>query len=516
MPFESQAGTGDCVASRQFNQLMYERECQIHEDILDFTRSSDMFWLNDVAFPSATWTDGEGYVREKVRHHGIPNQLTVEESWENVEQRVDNNTVPKDDPAWNPDLATSGCESTCNDLAVGLEKFTYRPKKSCLRGEPICSEDIRHAWMFDQIMQKHTRSYAMNAMEHKANWNRDIYLTLAQRYPAIDGYAGLEPTPGALPSLPPGGLLPMSIGLLEQKFEEMYIRFDDFAVGRTSDGQPIYLVVMDPLDMTAVLRDQYGSDYAKYGDAASNFVEGITGSRAYGNWSFRGDKFAKRYIEDPLNPGQLQLVKPWIDDPAKANITGSAVKINPAWQNAPYGEAVVYMQGVFQNRIFPTITSVAGASFGTSDNGLVEWDGKPKWARIQSDCDPFGMTGRYYMHFKRAPEPMDNEGAFSIIYSRCPTNAPLLECTQKTCQETLGSCTPVAAVFACAANGNDYVVTSSQDLGFTEGAAYTVTTDLGGVATTLTAVDLTDGFVYTFTAGVAADCGAGIVSIVAV
>jgi len=504
-----------CSQSERFNQLMYDRQCAIHEEICEFTREHDTIWLNEIVIPSVPFVDGEGVVKEKVRHHGaIAPQMPLEDVWEDVGLKTDTNPVPPSDPAWDPDLASSNCNtSRVHDLTSGLENFTYRPKTTCLRGEEICSEDVRFGWKFEQILGKHSEHYALAGMELKTMWNRDTYLMHAQRYPAVEDLENLNPVTGVLPPIPPGGLLPLQICLFDRLYEERKIRFGRYATGRTKGGNPSFLVLLNANDMTAMLRRQFGEDAFRNSDVGEFFVEGIGEPRMYGNWSFMSDDFMPRYREDPANPGQLERVYPWEVDPGKANITGTAYRLSDAWKNAPYAEAAVFMTDVFQNQIFPTISSIAGAQMGTADNGFIDWDGMPLWAKTGGECDPHGLIGRYYMYYKRAAEPGCNEGAFSIIYSRCD----FCELDTTCLSECATPCDPVDPVFVCQATGaNELTITVSQDLGFEVGQSVDVDVEGVGVITgTITSATSTSGFVYVIdTSPTTAECGTGINSIV--
>jgi hypothetical protein len=510
-----------CLDAANFQKLMYDRETAIHEEILDYFSKQDNVWNKDVVIANAPWSDGDGYLREKVRHHMGPNpQLDHSELWSTVEQSYDNNEagVEPGDPYYDESLAHSNCATgSCQDLEIGLEKFTYRPKQSCLRGPQICAEDIRHAWMFQQVMEKHTKSYAEAVASHKSRWNRDTYIGLSQRFPAQENYEFLDPVRGVLPTVPVGlDVLPMSVGLLDARYPQLSIEAAQWSAGRTAYGNPVFTVLLPPEDITQVMRDYFGSDvFLNQGTSklAESYMEGLNTPFSVGNWAFKADLYGNRFTRNAAT-GAFERVTPFVDE--TANITGKRWRVNPAWIKAPYAEAVILMREVFKNRIYPSLSTVGGGSrLGSADNGLIDWDGKPTWTYVPSECDPYGLTGRYRMHFKRAAEPLDCDLSYTIIYKRCPYGQIQKTCVTGTGCDSRAACEEATTTFACEADGNDLTVVANRRLTLVEGDAVVVTfSDASTVNGTVSEVSEVDGFEYVITLGEAADCGDGVTSIV--
>lgn len=508
-----------CMTPATFKELMYHRETAIHEQILEGVSKLDDVWTKDVVIANSAWTDGEGYLRETVRHHGGPNpQLDHSELWTTVEGAFNDNEVGPDDPYFDEAQANTNCAlGPYQELEVGIENFTYRPKKSALKGPSICAEDVRTAWRFEELMNLHTKAYLNAVASHKSRWNRDTYIGLSRRYVAREGYSLLTPSVGALPVLPPSlDLLPMSVGLLDEKYPALHIEAAQWSAGRNAFGNPVFTVLMPPEDITQVMRDYYGSEvFLNQGVSklAESYMEGINTPFTAGNWAFKADRFANRYKRNATT-GAFERIRPWLDE--SANITGKKWRINPEWLSAPYAEAVVLMSSVFENKIFPTLATVGGGTdLGSAENGLIEWDGKPIWTSIPTECDPYGMTGNYRMHFKRAARILDCDQSYTIIYKRCPFSAPQRTCVHGPGCDTRESCEAPAATLACTADGNDLVIVSDTNLSLAVNDAVTVTvTGVGDVSGTVSDVD-TDGiWTYTITLEGAASCGTGVTAVV--
>lgn len=508
-----------CLDAASFQKLMYDRETAIHEEILESFSKLDDVWNKDVIIPNTEWMDGEGYIREKVRHHGGPNpQLEHSELWTNVEASHDDNEVPVGDEDYDEDLVHSNCDlGTCQDIEIGIENFTYRPKYSCLKGPKICAEDIRHGWKFQQLMDLHTRVYMEAVASHKSRWNRDIYTSLSRRFPALIGYQDLTHAVGTLPVVPPTiELLPMSIGLLDQQYPMLSIEASRWATGRTAMGAPSWTVIMPPEDITALMRDTLGEDaFLHQGNAVFReaVMEGLGTTFQFGNWTFKADQFGNRFKRNATT-GAFERVTPWSS--TSANITGKKWRVSRDYINAPYAEAVILMKDVFKNQVYKPLSTVGGGSrLGSADNGLISWDGAPIWTYVPSECDPYGLSGNYRFHFKRAPEPLACDLSYTIIYKRCPFAKVQTVCTTGAGCDDRVACAAPTTVWACTVSGSTLVLVASQAQDLAVGNTVTVnrtgTTALTGG--TVSAVDTSTGlFKYTVTFGSTPACGASGVS----
>ena len=511
-----------CLDPANFQKLMYDRETAIHEEILGYFSKLDDVWNKDVVIPSGVWTEGDGYLREKVRHHMGPNpQLDHSELWSAVTQSIDENEVPVGDEDYDESLAHSNCDQgTCHDLEIGLEKFTYRPKQSCLKGPKICAEDIRYSWKFAQIMDKHTQSYMQAVASHKSRWNRDTYIGLSQRFPAQEGYEYLNPVPGVLPTIPAAiELLPLSIGLLDARYPALSIEAQQWATGRTTTGGPVFTVLLPPEDITQLARDTLGQEaFRNQGTSILAEVQqqGIGTAFAIGNWAFKADMYGNRFKRHATTGAFIRVTPFGSED---ANITGKRWRVSQEYVKAPYAEAVILMKDVFKNLIFQPLASVGGGSrLGSADNGLISWDGAPIWTYVPTECDPYGLTGNYRFHFKRAAEPLSCDLSYTIIYKRCPYSQVQTACVTGTGCDTREACDASATVWACSVSGSVLTLIASKvqpQLTVGTGVSVVVAGVGSAIVGSVTEVNLDGVFEYKITrsSGGAAGCGTGITSV---
>lgn len=389
----------------QVDLAFRESEPFIEEQIRDRSYRLRRFMV-DLA-PVKIFPDGIGYEMSKVRFFGdIGPQYDGFDGW-----RKEQRSRPE---ALGHAEATDSCGYVWEEVGHGFEELHWHLMKRDLKTVPICIEDIRTFWQF----QQHQNLIFSNLTEITANMreqlNRNALIGFSVKH--VPTGSGLQINPQNPYELP--NIAGLEVGRLNQRtlkrvYNALLREAGTWALA-VQDNRPMFgLVASDDVlddmsfedpDVRTDLRESSMVDdlLKRY-----NFRETIRGM-----YVVIPDMLAPRYKDD--GNGNLIRVFPYERDvPIQS---GTRPAPNPEYELAPYELVIILTQDVFTLRSRKTIATVGGETDFEAETGMFDW----RWHNPERWCDPNRRVGFYFANGRIGIEPGDFTDIPAILVKRRP------------------------------------------------------------------------------------------------
>lgn len=438
-------------------------------------------YLMDYA-PVKIFPDGIGYNMTKVRFWGdIGPQFDGFEGW-----RAEERSRPT---ASGLSQATDACGHIWEEVGHGFEELAWHLMKRDLRTIPICIEDIRTFWEFQQYQNLIFKNLADISANMREQLNRNALIGFSvKNVPTAAGLQINSANPYALPNILGVTVGRANFATYKRLYSALIREAGTFALD-TIDGRPVF----------GVMGTDETLDDVTYQDAEirqdlrwSSMVDSLLKRYNFMD-SWRGqfvlipDNDAPRYNVDEL--GNLIRIFPY-----ERNVpiqSGTRPAPNPDYDKAPYELLITLTRDVFALRSRKAITSVGGETDFNAVTGLFEW----KWHNPERWCDPTRSMGYYWAKGRLGVEPGDFTDIPGVLVQRRPVALDTAYWPAAICPDDPVDCDNVLPTQGCPCPqiiGCCEDFTDSQNLQFrfnapipATGLPFTAKIDLntGGVAT---------------------------------
>lgn len=396
-------------------------------------------WLLDYA-PVRIFPDGIGFEMSKVRFFGdIGPQYDGFEGW-----RKDQRSRPAAG-ACGPQH--DACGYVWEEVGHGFEELHWSLMRRDLRTVPICVEDIRTFWEFQQFQNMIFQNLTEISANMREQLNRNALIGFSVKH--VITSKGLEvnsANPYELPNIQGVTLGKLNWRVLKRLYNPYVREAGSWAID-TIDGRPVFGVVASD----EVLDDVTYEDPEIRQDMRQAFQGQGASSPLLSRYNFldswRGlfipipDNSAPRYKAD--SSGNLYRVFPFERDIQIQN--GVRPSPNPDYENAPYELVLIITKDIFALRSKKAITTVGGQTDFNAETSMFDW----KWHNPDRWCDPNRRKGYYYANGHLGVEPGDFTDIVAILVQRRPSNLDATYWPQPTCPPDPVVCTNVLAAQGC-------------------------------------------------------------------
>lgn len=328
--------------------------------------------------------------------------------------------------------AGEGCRPPNDTVAFGTTKYTITPKHTSLDTQEFCIRDIQTGFQYADWMNK--VSYALEnipqwvwARRFTADYVRSVSLasqmvTLTQAGGGVAGsmdFGSTYVTTGAYGHL--------RQGLLDKLYAKLMRDGASLPSGvDEATGSAVFTLItsaetsMDIIRNDPELRNDNRYAYMGKGEMTP-MVPGVPFKKKnYGGFIHEIDPYPRRFI---LSGGAYVEQSPFLKSAAGSK--GSKQEINPAWENAPFEESLIWHEGVYKDLTINTTTSTpAGWTFNPRS-----WMGSFSPRNILDKvCNPDGTILYFRALFASAAEPMNPNLGFSILHGRCAPDQVVRSC----------------------------------------------------------------------------------------
>lgn len=392
---------GSCQNTTEtFNQAFLAATPDIAAEILDFSYKMPL-WMADL------WDLKEWQATDSVMQ-----QLVFRGSLPEVERGFDR---------WKKLASSAGCEPCTNDCSYnfttfqghGFERRLISLMRREFKTDEYCVNEIKSAAEFELTFSKIIQNINTQVAFFK-EYNIGLnFLTGIAKKLVVDGggIKGNSADPYTYRALGSATLSKLTFRILTKLYEGLRRR-SDVEPFDIVDGKPIYaLSASDELIDDLYINDPNARADLRFSSAADallnryNFMSSIRG----------------QFINAPIlyprrfeyTGGQWVEIFPFVNGiPAEV---GEFSDLNPAWENAPYEEVLIYGKSPFNVFFRNQITTIGeGTDFGPEPSFMNTW----LWINIQTDCDPFRRVGYYATSIEMALAPQYSGGVYGIMVPR--------------------------------------------------------------------------------------------------
>ena len=394
---------GDLNAG-QVDLAFRESEPYVEQEIRDRSYRFPSFLAD---YPKLLYVpDGVGYTFTKVLFHGdIGPQFDSTETWRREEASRPEATDFAD--------ATNACGYKFERVGHGFDEKHYFLMKKDLETCPICVEDIRTTWQFEQYQNLIYKNLFEVTRNQKEQLARNALIDMAVKY--VVGTSGPvinTADPYKIPNLL--GFVPSKITpqILKRFYSPLVREAGGFAI-EYMNGRPMFgLMASDDVIQDMFLEDPDLRQDLRYGSKVDSLIEKYAFLESFRNmYIIIPDLFPARYKADVA--GNVTRVFPYERDVA-ATLSGSRPAPNPEYETAPYELILIITKDVFNFRTRNALTTVGGATEFGPEPVMGNW----KW--WNPPCDRAKRTGQYWTTLRLGIEPGDFTDIVGLLVSRRP------------------------------------------------------------------------------------------------
>lgn len=323
--------------------------------------------------------------------------------------------------------SVNACLPPTETVGFGQTSRSVTPKHKAINTEHFCIRDIQFDWQYNEWLNR--VSEALTGITEWAWYRRYVqdYFTAAGHKYTLNTASGVQDHASAYntSNLPTSTL---TQGVLDNIYAIQWREGGD-AMEMTDEatGAPVATIILSSEASNQLLRDnpETRADiryaYMGKGDNAPLVPGFPTKRRVFSNYVHEIDPFPRRFF---FNGSAYVEVAPFL---ASSTTKGNKWEQNPAYQTAPFEEAIVYHRNVMKPLAVNTIENPpAGWNFSSRT-----WMGQFSWRNILHEtCNPDGTIGFFRALFASAFEIRDPSVGFTILYARCATPLNLKTCYQ--------------------------------------------------------------------------------------
>lgn len=385
---------------QQYNSAFLAGTPEIAAEILDFSYTMPN-WMADL-WEVKRWEATDSVMQQLVFRGSLPE----------VERGFDR---------WKKLASSAGCEPCTNDCSYnfttfqghGFERRLISLMRREFKTDEYCVNEIKSAFEFEQTFAKIIENIQYQVAffkEYNIGFN---FLTGIAKKLVVDGggIKGNSADPYTYRALGTATLSKLNLRMLTKLYEGLRRRSDVLPF-TMQNGKPMYaLSASDELLDDMYIQDPGSRQDLRFSSAADalleryNFISSIRG----------------QFINAPiLYPRRFTAtatawteIIPYVNGiPAEV---GNFSDLNPAWENAPYEEVLIYGKSPFSLFYRDQITTIGeGTNFGPEPSFMNQW----LWINIQTDCDVFRRQGYYATSIEMALSPQYSGGVYGIMVPR--------------------------------------------------------------------------------------------------
>lgn len=343
------------------------------------------------------------------------------------------------------ELGVNACSYDPQTYNYAVESKQYSGLNTSWRSPMVCVND--HMWT-DEAVEQITQIMGMGTMITSTNWEnftREFYVKFA-----VDAGNGYVFTEGGLLENNPKftydpfttfdrvtsfgatekiTVLKMAVGLeistLNWSFLDLFSSYlgdesPNAAINKQS-GFPIYGLMIHKLDLDrAIKADPDWREDIRFAQPQMLIENYPMTFPMYRGWAIMHDSRQMRFRFWKIGTDGLAWYRRVLPMREGRTVTiGKLPEANPEYQLAELALGVVFMNGVYQIRVPPTVRSLGGGTvFGPAPGYNGDW----KWINGYDKRDnPLQEVGYFFARFAAFPKPLLYSGrAIVFVYRRCP------------------------------------------------------------------------------------------------
>jgi hypothetical protein len=321
----------------------------------------------------------------------------------------------------------NACLPPTDTVDFGATTRQYQPQHMAINSDHFCIRDLQFDWQYAEMLGKITKGFADISQWVWASRYTSEYVRLAGHKLTLNtGHGEQDSATAYNVSFAPDAQL--SQGVLNDIYMNLYREGADLASGLDENtGEPVFTVILSAEASKAVKQSDpvmtTDNRYAFMGsrdDPNSPLLVNIpTKRKNYGGWVHEIDPYPRRFT---LSGGAYVEIAPFIHS---STTKGQKAELNPAYQAAPYEEAIVFHEDNYQSLAVNTVTNPApGWNFDPHS-----WMGKFEPRNILHEtCNPDGTIIFWRALFADASKPINPVVGYGILFKRCPLNLFLADC----------------------------------------------------------------------------------------
>lgn len=381
-------------------QLLIQQADLIGPDIYSKSIDSSL-WLKMVG--QEAWPDGMG---EEIKVLTFERSLAANtDTWATIAKNAGsgNNCVP-----------------TATTISPAQRFRTYNLQQKAVESDPICVNDIRFGFQFAEQLRHIYDNLVQNVAYIWKRRYRSEYVRLAEHkvVAKMNGSSLYEDVADFPVQAPVSVLTQRLLDHLRMRLNRDGAHAS--AAGR-ENGAPVYTLVTSAETSEDIIR-QNAEDFRHTTNRVNELYAPLGVERSYKGFYHVIDDFPRRFT---ITGGAWVEVPPYIDgDPADIE-QGTHSILNPAYDEAPYEESIIFVKDVMVSLVPNTITSPGGnVTFEPQ-----KYRGEFKFLNIQDRVEnPDKNWGYFRGIMQSGSKPIHPEYGYVIRHLRCGVNYGLLDC----------------------------------------------------------------------------------------
>lgn len=356
------------------------------------------------------------------------------------------NIEPTDTPTWMAETLISdenvegACANTDDTVSWGYDSRTYGPEKYQVRGPLLCKEQFTYNWEPDKFMDGYLKRLAMYSARVESNRLQEHYISNSYKFfcgPNII-VPGTALTPGQAEATIPA--VNATSELTQSQLNKVAYKLIDLGAADQEDptsfgyfgygkSGPLFTLMIDPEASEKITNnDPKVVTELNFSDmgmgAGATLRRRLAVAIEYRSFKHLISTTLPRYNWTGTGYDRV---------PVYVNVatTGEGVKsdINPDWQTADIGVAIVIHPLVMDEQIVAPDDNPAGLPF-TPSNYVGEWRFVVGGYKLGLDCDdPLDKFGQHFAEWKHAIEPINQDYGYTFFYRRCNDDAYNVACS---------------------------------------------------------------------------------------
>lgn len=321
----------------------------------------------------------------------------------------------------------NGCRPPNDSVRFGQTSFSITPKHYSLNTQDFCIRDIQYGHEYAEWMSHVSSAIEVIPQEVWARrYTADYVRVLALGSHLVTLNQVQEEQEGATYNTSNIANGRLRQGILDRYYAKLMRNGASKPSGiDEATGSPVFTLITSAETSIDIIRSdpdlRNDTRYAYMGKGEMTpLVPGVPfRKKNYGGFIHEIDPTPRRFI---FTGSAYLEISPWLESGASL---GYKWEINPAWENAPIEESLIWHEGVYQDQAINTATNVPdGWVFNPRT-----WMGNFSPRNIlDRTCNQDGTMIYFRGLFASAAKPKDPSLGWSILHARCAPDQNVRSC----------------------------------------------------------------------------------------
>lgn len=311
----------------------------------------------------------------------------------------------------------NNCVPSAEVINFGQTLKEFYLTQTALESPPICVNDLRFSLKRKEQLQNIFNILTENASYAWQDRFRDEYTRIAKH--KVIATAALAEDEAAFPLAVPTSELTQGI------LDRYYMKLIRDGAGNNplsrENARPVFAAIVSSETSRNIIAKNADvrQDY-RWSSKADTLLAPLGVERSYAGFFHLIDDFLPRW--DFVNGAWVRIL-PYVEEEADH---GTKFVINPAYEDAPFEDSIIFHTDVFTNLVPKPITNPGG----NVKFDAVSYMGDFKWRNIPNKQDnPDGLIGFFRAILSSGSKPVRPEWGYVIRHLRCGTPLNLVSCS---------------------------------------------------------------------------------------